>query len=203
MWYIQRQGLCIFTTISVTPTVVSVPPGEDQEEKCRSFIELTPGETQGRYNTNQTRELWKYNLYSSLEPSLPSSDLLTVSSVLLAHYYPTKLVFFQVSSGCQSSVSSRTSAFWLWASCWCVWKHFASVPRGRWTPSRSTPSLPCAPSCQVRMSDTLCWVVMKWHTVICSTLNTGSPKYLWDDVRMMSINVMSVDWYQFLCIWIC
>lgn len=30
-----------------------VLPGEDQEEKCRSFIELTPGETQGWCDTKQ------------------------------------------------------------------------------------------------------------------------------------------------------
>lgn len=28
-------------------SAMSVLPGNDQEEKCRSFIELTPGETQG------------------------------------------------------------------------------------------------------------------------------------------------------------
>lgn len=33
--------------------------GDDQEEKCRSFIELTPGETQGQCNPR------KYNLRST------------------------------------------------------------------------------------------------------------------------------------------
>lgn len=72
-------------------------------------------------------------------------------------------LFLQASSGSPSSASSCTLVSWPWASCWCVWKWFASVPRGRWTPSRSTPSPPCAPSSQVRTSThTSCCVIRKY-----------------------------------------
>lgn len=80
--------------------------------------------------------------------------------------------FSQVSSGFRSLVSSCTSGFWLWASCWCVSNRFASVPRGNWTPSRLTPLLRCAPSSQVN--------VQHGAINICCTKGTWSKLYqLW------------------------
>lgn len=99
-------------------------------------------------------------------------NVITVKSSL-----PLGCHFSQVSSGFQSSVSSCTSVFWLWASYWCVSKWFASVPRGRWTPSRSTPSLPCALSSQVRMGDTLFWVDINLFDLVFSHTFLHCGKY--------------------------